>query len=119
MATAGGRTAAVFGCMGGHAQAQIHVQVVGALAGQGLDPAAAVARPRWTVPPLRDPEADVVDVEDRGAAAAMLEAGGYRVRRVEPFAQPMGHAQVILVDHETGTMMGAADPRSDGLALGY
>jgi gamma-glutamyltranspeptidase/glutathione hydrolase len=119
MATGGGRTAAVFGCMGGHAQAQIHLQVIGALAGQGLDPAAAVERPRWTVPPVTDPEADVVDVEDRGVTAQALADGGYQVRRVEPFAQRMGHAQVILVDHAAGALMGAADPRSDGVALGY
>lgn len=118
MATAGGRTAAVFGCMGGHAQAQIHVQIVGALAGQGMDPAAALERPRWSVP-FEDPDGDAVDVEDRGSTARALEARGHRVRRVAPFAQEMGHAQVILVDHETGALIGAADPRSDGLALGY
>jgi gamma-glutamyltranspeptidase/glutathione hydrolase len=104
--------------MGGHAQAQIHVQIVGALAGQGMDPAAALERPRWSVP-FEDPDGDAVDVEDRGSTARALEARGHRVRRVAPFAQEMGHAQVILVDHETGALIGAADPRSDGLALGY
>jgi gamma-glutamyltranspeptidase/glutathione hydrolase len=116
MATRAGRAVAVFGCMGGHAQAQIHIQIVGAIAGQGLDSVAALERPRWSVGAM---DVDGIDVEARGKAASILEASGYRVQRVEPFAQAMGHAQVILIDHESGTLIGTADPRSDGIALGY
>ena len=49
LATEGERTAAVFGCMGGHAQAQIHLQLLEALAVEGVDPATATSRPRWVV----------------------------------------------------------------------
>ena len=118
LATEGDATAAVFGAMGGHAQAQLHVQLVGAMAGQGLDPVLALDRPRWFVPPAPLGEAEV-EVEERGELAGNLERRGHRVRLVEPFAQQMGHAQVILIDHCRGCLMGVADPRSDGLALGY
>jgi gamma-glutamyltranspeptidase/glutathione hydrolase len=30
-----------------------------------------------------------------------------------------GHAHGIIVDRETGTLAGEADPRSDGAAIGY
>jgi gamma-glutamyltranspeptidase/glutathione hydrolase len=31
----------------------------------------------------------------------------------------MGGGQAIMIDLTTGTLMGASDPRKDGLALGY
>lgn len=117
MATAGGRTAAVFGAMGGHAQAQIHVQLIAALAGRGEDPGTAVQAARWYVPP-EDTAQDVVEVEERDGLPERLEARGHHVRRVGPYAQQMGHAQVIVVDYDSGVLVGAADPRSDGIALG-
>jgi len=32
---------------------------------------------------------------------------------------PIGGAQSILINHETGVLEGASDPRKDGCALGY
>jgi gamma-glutamyltranspeptidase / glutathione hydrolase len=116
MATVAGETAAVFGCMGGHAQAQVHLQLIAAMAGRGADPATALAQPRWFVSPEQE---DVVLVEDRGPLARELSQRGHAVRLVEPYAQEMGHAQAILTDQTTGALFGATDPRSEGLALGY
>jgi oxamate amidohydrolase len=31
----------------------------------------------------------------------------------------MGHAQAIWIDQETGVMHGGADPRGEGLAIGW
>jgi gamma-glutamyltranspeptidase/glutathione hydrolase len=31
----------------------------------------------------------------------------------------MGGGQVIMIDPVNGTLMGASDPRKDGMALGY
>ncbi len=115
LALADGRTVAVFGSMGGHAQAQLHMQLLEGLAVEGLDPATVTVRPRWYV----QPGSDAVLAEPRGGLADRLEATGQQVQRTAQFEQSMGHAQVIVVDHERGVLVGAADPRSDGLALGY
>jgi len=32
---------------------------------------------------------------------------------------PMGGGQAIMIDPVNGTLMGASDPRKDGLAIGY
>jgi gamma-glutamyltranspeptidase/glutathione hydrolase len=34
-------------------------------------------------------------------------------------ANPLGTAQVIWIDRESGILRGGADPRRDGCALGY
>jgi gamma-glutamyltranspeptidase/glutathione hydrolase len=31
----------------------------------------------------------------------------------------MGGGQAIMIDPASGTLMGASDPRKDGMALGY
>jgi gamma-glutamyltranspeptidase/glutathione hydrolase len=101
--------------MGGHAQAQLHLQLLEGLAVEGLDPATVIGRPRWYVPPGMDE----VLVESRDGLDDRLEGGGQTVRRVGRFDGSMGHAQAVVVDHERGVLVGAADPRSDGLALGF
>jgi gamma-glutamyltranspeptidase/glutathione hydrolase len=116
MATVAGETRAVFGCMGGHAQAQVHLQLVAAMAGRGVDPATALAAPRWFVSPEHE---DVVLVENRGPLARELAQRGHAVRLVEPYDQEMGHAQAILIDDTAGALFAATDPRSEGLALGH
>ena len=117
LATADGTTVAVFGAMGGDAQVQIHLQLLQGLALQGLDPATAISRPRWYLR-LSDDEFEVL-VERRARAGNHLALAGNRVRRTGPYNEVMGHAQVILVDEARGVLIGAADPRSDGVALGW
>jgi gamma-glutamyltranspeptidase/glutathione hydrolase len=119
MATAGDRVVAAFGCMGGHAQAHLHLQMVQALASDGLDPATVTARPRWFARPDPVTGAPEVLVEGRLAEAEDLGSRGHVVVRVGPYAEVVGHERIVLVDAARGALLGAADPRSDGIALAY
>jgi gamma-glutamyltranspeptidase/glutathione hydrolase len=63
----------------------------------------------------------VLNVEDRVRPEVIerLRAMGHEARRVPAFSSLMGHAQMIMIDRERGVLMGAADPRGDGAALGW
>ncbi len=117
LATEDGETALVFGCMGGDAQAQLHMQMVTSVLDEGLDPATIAARPRWFAQPARNGFNLLVEsgLRTRGNLARL----GHEPTPVAAYDEVMGHLQMILVDRQRGALIGAADPRSDGLALGY
>ena len=109
------------GAMGGDGQPQTMVQLVPALVDDGLDPQAAVDRPRWVAltegagQPLGP-----LSIEADGADAALvaeLEARGHEVAIVEPRTPLMGWAQIIR-RRADGSYEGGADPRADSLAAG-
>ena len=104
-----------FGARGGDGQAQTHLQLLERLIGEGLDPEAAVAAPRWVV---RTYDWSVM-VEDRFGVEAIdeLRARGHRVIVTGPYDSVMGHAHVIARAPDGGWLAGA-DPRSEGAALG-
>jgi gamma-glutamyltranspeptidase/glutathione hydrolase len=134
-----GRPHMAIGTMGGDAQPQIHVQVLSAMLDFGLNPQQAIAAPRWHsgralldeqglfLPGQQgvdDPgEAIVekVELEDRfpPQVAEQLGGRGHHIQLLGPWEDAMGHAQAIAVDPESQVFAGAADPRCDGLALGY
>jgi gamma-glutamyltranspeptidase / glutathione hydrolase len=105
-----GRLAGPFGIMGGFLQAQAHLQLVSAIVDDGLDPQAALERPRFLV------DGDVVKLEEglweRDADLAKL--GIETVR--EPNAGYFGGGQAILVSGDA--LVGGSDPRKDGYAGG-
>lgn len=107
---------AVFGAMGGDAQPQLHMQMVDGLFDHALDPATVAYRPRWYVNPN---DGLAVLVESRMKLAEKLEDLGHRIRKVSPFDDNMGHEQIIMIDHRKKVKIGAADPRSDGIALSF
>ncbi len=97
--------------MGGFLQAQAHLQLVSAIVDDGLDPQAALERPRFLV------DGDVVKLEeglwDRDADLGKL--GIETVR--EPNTGYFGGGQAILVVGDA--LVGGSDPRKDGYAGGY
>lgn len=100
-----------FGVVGGFIQAQAHVQLVSALVDDGLDPQAALDRPRF-----RTDEAKLNLEEGLWDRADELTAEGYEtVRDGERIW--FGGGQAIMV--EDGRILGGSDPRMDGFAAGF
>ncbi len=110
----------VFGTMGGGMQPQIHVQVLTRLIDQGMHPDEALAAPRFDALAGEQNGKPRLTIEGRIPLEVVeaLRARGHGAKVVEPFTSAMGHAHVIRI-LEDGTYVGAADPRTDSLALGY
>jgi gamma-glutamyltranspeptidase/glutathione hydrolase len=105
-----GKLLGPFGVMGGFIQAQAHLQFVSALVDDGLDPQAALDRPRFRV------DGDLVRLEEGlWERDADLEQLGYRTVR-ETNTYGFGGGQAILVQGDA--LVGGSDPRKDGYAAG-
>ena len=117
-----GRLWQVLGCMGADGQPQIHLQVYSALIDHGLDIQQAVAAPRWLAGRFALGDArEVLNLEGRfpDATVAELARRGHVINRWEAWNQLAGHAHGITIDPDSGALVGGADPRSDGAAIGY
>ncbi len=120
----GGAPSAALATMGGHAQPQTHLQVLTNLLDFGMDPQEAIERPRVVHGRMRptDPD-DRLRIERRLPLAVVdvLRERGHVVELVPDWAWTMGHAHAVTIyDGRDGRMLaGGADPRGDGLALGY
>jgi len=100
-----------FGNMGGFIQAQAHMQLVSGLVDDGLDPQAALDRPRFKV------DGDEVHLEEGlWGQADELERLGHTVVRSTDVGI-FGGGQIILVEDES--LIGGYDPRKDGYAAGF
>ena len=100
-----------FGVMGGFIQAQAHMQLVSALVDDGLDPQAALDRPRFRV------DGELVRLEEGlWEPEPDLQRLGYQtVRETDTYG--FGGGQAILVAGDA--LVGGSDPRKDGYAGGH
>src|SRR5579883_156348 len=137
-----GKLHMAIGSMGADAQPQIHVQLLSAMLDFGLNAQQAIAAPRWhsgrfqfntgaTEQALRGQSsvdeylnqniAEAVMLENRFSNEAILglDLLGHRTLIRGPWEDSMGHAQAIVINPDTHIFEGAADPRCDGLALGW
>jgi len=107
-----GRVTMPFGVMGGAYQPNGHARFLTNLVDYGMDPQSAIDAPRAF--------SDAGDMKvERGysdAVRADLAARGHAVSLPDT---AIGGAQAIRIDHESGVLEGASDPRKDGCALGY
>lgn len=101
-----------FGVMGGSYQPMGHLSVAVNRLLYGMDAQEAIDFPRYFH------SQGILSVEDGVPAktAKDLQSRGHRVVRA---SEPLGGGQMIEVDHEQGTLIGASDPRKDGVALGW
>jgi gamma-glutamyltranspeptidase/glutathione hydrolase len=104
-----------FGVMGGHMQAQGHVQMVTRICDYGQNPQAASDAPRWIVNPD-----GTVGLEEslKANVGATLEAMGHKIAPAEAVNFAFGGAQLIWRQNEDGYIAGS-DHRKDGGAVGY
>jgi gamma-glutamyltranspeptidase/glutathione hydrolase len=113
---------AALGCMGADGQPQIHLQTYIAMIDHGLDIQAALDAPRFLSGRFAIYEArDTLYMEGRFPAATIAEMKkrGHQVHQWGDWDEYAGHAHGITLDPVSGTKAGGADPRSDGLAVGY
>ena len=107
-----GRVVMPFGVMGGAYQPAGHVRLISNLLDFGMDPQEAIDTPRAFA------DVDGLRLENgySDAIAAELTAMGHQIVRTET---PIGGAQAIRIDPDSGVLIGASDPRKDGCAIGY
>ncbi|MCW5873061.1 MAG: gamma-glutamyltransferase family protein [Anaerolineales bacterium] len=113
-----GELFACYGVMGGYMQPQGHMQVAVGLIDDGLDPQAALDRPRFCIE-AGDAGLDVSIEEGVPAATqARLAEMGHSLHPVSGLQRAVfGRGQIILRDKETGVLWGGSDPRADGVAM--
>ncbi len=109
---------ASFGVMGGFMQPQGHLQVVIALLDDGLDPQAALDRPRFSI--MDGSAGGRVALEHGIPASSMaaLEEMGHEVELVSGHDRAVfGRGQIIFREPESEVLWGGSDPRADGCAM--
>jgi gamma-glutamyltranspeptidase/glutathione hydrolase len=82
----------------------------------GMNIQAAIEAPRVRVYRDRTVDAEArISIEVRAA----LTARGHGIRDLPEWSWVVGGGQGVFVDPESGTLMGGADPRRDGYAMGW
>ncbi len=120
IATRDNRPVLGFATMGGNGQAIFHLQVLTNLYDYGMDIQEAIERPRFLMGAFLPGDSDeMTHVEARVSAEVLagLVARGHRLKTAPELFWRCGHAHGIVL--RDGTLMGGADPRGDGVALGY
>jgi gamma-glutamyltranspeptidase/glutathione hydrolase len=115
MALKNGELWASFGVMGGFMQPQGHFQVMSAMLDDGLEPQAALDRPRWQIANGR-PDGELWIEEGYPVKTmARLAEMGHKIRPTSGRARiSFGRGQIIRRDAYTGVLTGGSEPRSDG-----
>lgn len=111
----------VLGTTGGASQPQLQAELVTQLLDFGCDVQASIDAPRWAVELGSDGRSPalVLEMGVPGDVVDELRGMGHEVERQPDWDAGLGHGYVIRIDWMAGVLEGGADPRGDGLALGY
>ncbi len=111
-----GKVFACIGTPGSHGIMETTPQFMSNMMDFGMSVQAAIEAPR-----VRPQESNRVIAEGRIAPDVIegLESRGHLVQRFPDFSMAFGGAQGIMVDPDSGTLTGGADPRRDGYAAGW
>jgi gamma-glutamyltranspeptidase/glutathione hydrolase len=100
-----------FGVMGGDYQPMGHMTVAVNRYVYGMDLQDAIDWPRYF------PRAGQLVVED-GVDGAVRQALAGKGHQLVNAMEPLGGGQAVAIDRKRGVLIGASDPRKDGIALG-
>ncbi|MGK9254400.1 gamma-glutamyltransferase [Paenibacillus humicus] len=120
MITRDGKPYALVGTQGGEGQPQTQLSVITGLLDYGCSIQEALALPRWIYGRTWGSGSDSLKLENRGLeqTARTLEQWGHAVELVGAWDGVTGQSQGIVISGE-GLLTGAADPRGDGMAIGW
>ncbi|WP_079914497.1 gamma-glutamyltransferase [Paenibacillus sp. 32352] len=120
MACRNGKPAILYGTQGGEGQPQTQTAIITRMIDYGMSPQEAVSAPRFVWGRTWGHATQELKLESRidSGVAMRLGKAGHEVRRVRDYDPAMGHAHAIRID-EHGFLHGGADPRSDGLSIGW
>ena len=107
---------AVGGTPGGDVQVQTNLQAVTQMIDWKRSPQEAIESPKWHVAP----DGPELFVEDRLPLDTCYELRqrGHALTVGGPWSGSCA-SQILVLDPDTGALLGGSDPRADGLALGY
>jgi gamma-glutamyltranspeptidase / glutathione hydrolase len=112
----GGSPLAAFGVIGGHVQAQMHVQLTVRLRDHGQNLQAAIDAPRWH---LDEHATIVVEPEVGPPVVDRLRGLGHDVRVDDPAAPAFFGGAQMAWHLPAGGYAAASDGRREGLAVGF
>lgn len=119
--TRDGAPVLAFGSMGGEGQPQSQAAIATRILDFGFDVQQAIEAPRWLMGRTWGTPSRNLSLEGRisDEIARELKRRGQPVQMVTDWNDNLGHAQAIRVDRVQGFYEAGADPRGDGMALGY
>ncbi|MEM3267205.1 MAG: gamma-glutamyltransferase family protein [Conexivisphaerales archaeon] len=114
----GSNPAFVLGSMGGDIQPQIHVQLITDIVDLGMNIQEAIDSPRWAIPNTIYERPRILFAEEPLAYKIKRRVlGGLEVQTIQNLSSRVGHAQGIMFLDDA--LSGGADPRGDGIAIGF
>ncbi|HWK23007.1 MAG TPA: gamma-glutamyltransferase [Ureibacillus sp.] len=116
-----GKPALVYGTMGGEGQPQTQAALVTRIIDYGMSVQEAIEAPRWLYGRTWGASSNSLKVENRIVEDIRTELVklGHEIEVLDDFTDTMGHAGAIFIDDKTNVKYGGADPRGDGMAIGY
>ena len=116
-----GKPYLVYGTMGGEGQPQTQAAIVTRIVDFGFGVQDAISAPRWLQGRTWGVATNDLKIEGRVPQTTIQELikRGHCIKVVEDYTDKMGHAGAILIDSVTNIKYAGADPRGDGIAVGY
>lgn len=116
----GGKPHILYGTQGADGQPQTLTAILTRMIDYGMDPLAALAKPRFLLGKTFSDQRDSLKLElDAGPEVFReLARRGHDLSPIPAQSPLAGQPGAIMIDVQTGALQGAHDPRSDGRALG-